>query len=64
MVLRYNNQIKDNVIICPKPCKDIQLQWKYDSGQETFTKGVKYEVLFEVWVMKEYLQMSIADNKE
>ncbi len=64
MVPRYNNQIKENVIMCPKPCKEIQLQWKYDSGQETFTKGVKFEVLLEAWVMMEYLEMSIADSKD
>jgi hypothetical protein len=64
MIPRYNNQIKENVIMCPKPCQEIRSQWKYDSGQETFTKGVKFEVLLEVWVMMEYLQMSIADSKE
>jgi len=64
MVPRYNNQIKENVIMCPKPCQEIHLQWKCDSGQETFTKRVKFEVLLEVCMMMEYLQMSIADSKE
>jgi hypothetical protein len=40
------------------------LQCKYDSEQETFTKGVKFQALIEVWVMMEYLQMSIAGSKE